>query len=154
MADRMVVLKEGNIHQIGTPTEIYNNPQDLFVASFIGTPAMNLIEDEISGEKGDLLPLNFEAVPDGKYVLGIRPEIIRFSEGGKLDGDVAAAEYIGAVIHLKVNYRNREINAVLNEHSDLPEKEAADRLTGRKLRFDIDPARVIIFSFPSGQRFR
>jgi multiple sugar transport system ATP-binding protein len=85
LADRIAVMKGGNIMQLGTPDEIYNKPKNLYVADFIGSPSMNLIEGHLEGgvfKKGDLtLPMDgYEyvsaQVTDRPVVIGLRPEHI------------------------------------------------------------------------------
>ena len=76
LADRVVVMNAGLVQQVGTPTDIYDNPANTFVAGFIGSPAMNLMEGVVSGgtfqaDKVEIKGLN---VPDGKVTLGYRAE--------------------------------------------------------------------------------
>jgi multiple sugar transport system ATP-binding protein len=88
MADRIVVMQDGRVEQVGAPLELYDRPANLFVATFIGSPAMNLIEGRITGEgfvttSGLTLPLaSAPAGSQGQPALyGIRPE--HFSLGGE-----------------------------------------------------------------------
>jgi len=75
MGDRIAVLKDGKIEQLGTPTEIYHRPKNLFIASFIGSPEMNFIE-------GDLLKkLPWPEARKPEQILGVRPEAIKISQG-------------------------------------------------------------------------
>lgn len=89
LADRIVVLDAGLIAQVGTPRELYEQPANLFVAQFIGSPRMNILPaDRISGL----------AVPQGATKIGIRPEHITLAEPGvgHADGSVDVMEYLGA----------------------------------------------------------
>jgi len=76
LADRVVVMEKGVIQQVGTPTEIYDNPANTFVASFIGNPAMNLVDGEMSA--GTFMAQNISvpnlSAPDGPITLGFRAE--------------------------------------------------------------------------------
>ena len=76
LADRVVVMNQGKIQQIGTPTDIYDNPANTFVAGFIGSPAMNLVSGVISGGSftGDNVSLSGLSAPDGPVTLGFRAE--------------------------------------------------------------------------------
>ena len=76
LADRVVVMKEGIIQQVGSPTEIYDNPANAFVASFIGSPAMNLIDGEVKNKKftADLTSVSGLNVENSKVTLGFRAE--------------------------------------------------------------------------------
>ena len=77
MADRVVVMNHGRIQQIGTPKEIYNNPANIFVASFIGSPCMNLIQGELHNGTFQSQNIKIQGVdskPNGSIILGFRPE--------------------------------------------------------------------------------
>ena len=99
LGDVLVVMKDGLIHQIGPPSEIYDRPADRFVASFVGTPPMNLIEGEVrngafAASSGGLLrpPVG---TADGPAVLGIRPEAILVSHDGGVPATVVSTERLG-----------------------------------------------------------
>ena len=91
MADKIVVLNAGNIEQVGSPLDLYNRPDNLFVAGFIGSPRMNFVTGEA-------------ARPYGAPTAGIRPEHLRLSkEGGTWKGVVGVAEHLGSDTFLHVN---------------------------------------------------
>lgn len=75
MGDRIAVLKDGIIEQIGTPTQIYHEPKNLFIASFIGSPEMNFIEGPL------VRKLPWAEAQNGENILGVRPEAIKISQG-------------------------------------------------------------------------
>ncbi len=90
MADKIVVLNAGNIEQVGSPLELYRSPRNLFVAGFIGSPKMNLIEGE-------------PASRHGAKTIGIRPEHLRISTTeGTWKGTVGVAEHLGSDTFLHV----------------------------------------------------
>lgn len=105
MADRIVLLDKGHIQQVGSPREIYEKPRNRFVASFIGSPEINLLEGDIRDEGGTIFFEQFAlrgAWPDiqpGPYTLGVRPENFDISraplEGG-VSLEVGAIEYTGS----------------------------------------------------------
>ena len=105
LADRIVVMADGNIRQIGTPAEVYESPRDLFVANFVGSPGMNFLEGTLQArERGSLfvgrdsglrIPLDI-AAPAGPITLGIRPEYLRAEAGAPLTGEVVLDEYLGS----------------------------------------------------------
>ena len=102
LADKIVVLKDGMIMQVGTPRELYEKPDNLFVAQFIGSPKMNILPCEKNGS-GVKLPGSGHVsmrLSDGAQPtkLGIRPEHITLSDpgNGNCDGRVEVAEYLGA----------------------------------------------------------
>ena len=78
LADRVVVMSEGEIQQLGTPTEIYDQPENTFVAGFIGSPAMNLVPGEIQSDtfRGQEIAIEGIKGPEGKVVMGFRAEDI------------------------------------------------------------------------------
>ncbi len=83
LADRVVVMKQGIVQQVGTPTDIYDNPANTFVASFIGSPAMNLMEGELSGGVFTGKNVRVEGLngPDGPVQLGFRAEDASIADG-------------------------------------------------------------------------
>lgn len=134
LATRIVIMNEGEIHQVGSPFDVYNNPNDIFVASFIGSPSMNFYDvhyenGRISNGKGIDLPV---IEPDKKLldengyngkevVFGIRPEdlqaeqiALEASPNTVISADIEVAELTGAesILHLKSN--ETEITAVVD----------------------------------------
>ncbi len=96
MADRIICMSKGRIEQIGTPDDLYLRPQSLFVAGFIGSPPINLLQGEVAGDRlridGASLPYQGDA--HGAVVFGLRPEALRFEAGG-IAGRVAEVEPMG-----------------------------------------------------------
>jgi multiple sugar transport system ATP-binding protein len=106
MATRIAVLNKGNLEQVGTPFELYNHPRNLFVASFIGSPKMNLLSGEATGQGIDLpgigrLPAT---MPDGPVTVGIRPEHLNLDQPGDVSvtGSVTLVEYLGSELFVYV----------------------------------------------------
>ena len=108
MADRIVVMNGGIVEQAGTPLEIYANPRNLFVAGFIGSPKMNLIEATVASvaarEVGVTLPgggrLDLAAdaaglAPGAGATVGLRPELLSLASDGPLGGEVTVLEHLG-----------------------------------------------------------
>ncbi len=89
MADKIVVLNAGRIEQVGSPMDLYRSPANTFVAGFIGSPKMNLIEGA-------------EAQKHGAATIGVRPEHIDIVEGGGWSGIVGLSEHLGSDTFLKV----------------------------------------------------
>lgn len=117
LADRIVIMKDGHIQQIGTPAEVYHSPANTFVAQFIGAPAMNLLEAEGTGDgvklwNGAEVKVPGLAIPEGRPVtFGIRPEDLKSGTGGILSGTVTVAEPLGSETLVYVDVDGREINA-------------------------------------------
>ncbi len=111
MADRIAILNDGKFQQIGTPTEVYNTPNNLFVAGFIGSPTMNFIDVRLNERTGDTVEFadfTFELTnqlaekiknsPSTQLVLGIRPEHIKITpepHEKSFEVDLSVVEYLG-----------------------------------------------------------
>ena len=126
MADKIVVLRDGYVEQIGAPLDLYHNPINTFVAGFIGSPSMNFMDGKISGisdnnvecELVNSQKMQFQCSPGkemttGETVkVGVRPEHLELTENGetKLKGKVFAVERLGGETYLYVNTeRNEEL---------------------------------------------
>lgn len=98
LADRIVVMNEGKIEQIGTPDEIYNTPASVFVAKFMGTPPMNIFQVKISNGKMDFLGIEVETgSSDDTLFVGIRPEAIQDEESDiSIEVAVTMVERLGS----------------------------------------------------------
>ena len=106
MADKIVAMSDGNVEQIGSPLELYDRPANLFVASFIGSPAMNLLKGEIANdgfrtEGGAVLPLPKGMKPQSA-VYGIRPEYIRLAHADGIPAKVHLVEPTGSETQVSV----------------------------------------------------
>ncbi len=120
MADRIVVMRDGRISQVGAPLELYDRPTNTFVAGFIGSPSMNLIDGTVQGGRfkapGFDLPL--PATPglaEGrKITYGIRPEHLTLSDAG-LPASLVVVEPTGAEIHLVLRVGEMELTVVVRE---------------------------------------
>jgi len=155
LADRVVVLNGGRIEQQGSPIELYRNPANLFVAGFIGSPAMNLVDAEVvaGGEGpaaridgGETLRLDpaLALAPGQRVVLGLRPEHLDAAEGDALHGTVELVEPTGAQTHVTFGFAGRRAVAVLDgSYAGAP----GDRLTAR-----IAPHLIHVFDRETGQR--
>lgn len=138
LSDRIAIMKEGNLMQIGTPLEIYNHPADKFVAGFIGSPTMNFIEGELMREGGRLLlkcGKDVIALPDsmnsmiqekikGKdVVIGIRPEDFKISLEPKPDairGLSVVTETLGSDDYVAVEAAGRLLSVRIEPQSEFP----------------------------------
>ena len=141
LGDRIVIMKDGFIQQIGTPQEVFDHPANVFVAGFIGMPQMNFFEGQLVAEDGkysvkvmdavmELSPeiqaqLKAKNVPSKAVTLGIRPEHVSFvPEAGAhcLPGTVDVSEMMGSELHLHVNAGGRDVvlrvptTELANEH--------------------------------------
>lgn len=122
LGDRIVIMRDGFIQQIGTPQEVYNSPRNLFVAKFIGTPQMNIMDADLKEKDGGYsvefdkveIPLPGEVsrklaekrIPAGKIKLGIRPEHLGLAEPGapdSLHAKVVVSELMGSEVFLHIS---------------------------------------------------
>ena len=121
LADRMAVMRNGRVEQVGEPMEVYRNPVNSFVAGFVGMPPMNLFRKRVVSERGRrfvrLFGLELEVEAEGEEVLvGFRPEEARVEEGGEVE--VRMVERLGdeTLLHLS----HGEERAVVKLHGDHP----------------------------------
>ena len=153
LADRIVVMHDGLVEQVGAPLELYDRPQNLFVAGFIGSPAMNFLNGtirangrlEFEGAGGMRLPL-LTAPPgsDGRHVIyGIRPEHFVISDHGA-EAEVLVVEPTGSELQIAAKFGGEEIVAVFRERHDFK--------PGDKIRLNADPRAAHLFVAPSGER--
>ena len=153
MADKIVVMQDGYIEQIGSPLELYDRPSNVFVAGFIGSPAMNLIPGitkksgksfavEISGTK---LPLpKIKNLIDGQEVLiGVRPEQLIPGKSG-IPATVAIVEPTGSETHLIVRSGEQELISVIRERSNFR--------VGEEIHLSSDKSSLHIFESKTSQR--
>ena len=118
LADRIVVINQGIIEQVGTPIELYNSPKNQFVAEFIGSPKMNMVDIK-DGHKLNLINLK---IPSDAAKIGIRPEHLSLSndETFKLKGSVRHIEHLGEHLLCYINLeKNDEIVAKLDVNSKI-----------------------------------
>jgi multiple sugar transport system ATP-binding protein len=152
MADRIVVMHDGRVEQVGAPLDLYDRPANLFVAGFIGSPAMNLIEGRIAGGNfmttgGLTLPLDgVPAGSDGQPALyGIRPEHFMIEGSGEgLPITVEVVEPTGSETQIVAHTVGQPVTAVFRER-------IAAR-PGETLHIHPTPGRVHLFNPQTGQR--
>ncbi|MGE8359141.1 ABC transporter ATP-binding protein [Pseudomonas sp.] len=162
LGDKVAVMKDGIIQQFGTPQQIYNDPANLFVASFIGSPPMNFIplrlqrrDDQLwalldSGQARCELPLGDmpAGVESREVILGIRPEQIQLAgEGGELPSiraEVEVTEPTGPDTLVFVNLNQTKVCCRLAPDQAPP--------VGATLSLQFEPSKVLLFDAQSGER--
>ena len=145
LADKIVVLDGGVVQQVGSPLELYNNPANLFVAGFIGSPKMNLLglaywpEGNVSSaELSAALTLNRDALAGASMTLGLRPHDLRVAPDGPLNGHVRLVERLGNETILRVSLADTtEITAVLPGQDEFA--------MGQAVAFDFKPSSALLF---------
>ena len=165
LGDRIVIMKDGFIQQIGTPQEVFNHPHNLFVATFIGTPQMNLFENaklvkengkyavkldcltvELSEEKQAKLAANNVAEQD--VVLGVRPEHITLEKSG-IEGTVDVSELMGSSVHLHVTSMGRDVVMVVST-MNMTGAEVAALSNGNTVKYNFPGHVCHVFSKETG----
>jgi len=153
LADKIVVLKDGEVQQIGAPMDLYHKPANLFVAGFLGSPSMNFLDVELKGrENGALvvanaaldpvaIPSPLTSAPGTRLKLGLRPQYLLLSPdvaAGRLHGKVTLTERLGSetVVNLALSDGTQVIAA-------LSEDAIFDR--GREVSVTFDPAKAHLF---------
>ena len=170
LGDRIVIMKDGYIQQVGTPAEVFEKPTNLFVAEFIGAPKMNIVPTElvregdryfvtpcgskieVTGEKGELL--NEKRVPGGKILLGVRPEHMKLSfEDGPdtIPARLEVNEMMGSELHLHVYTEDGTRWIVRVPTIDLTAEQRASLVNGARVNITFE-GKVMHFFDPETEK--
>ena len=157
LGDRIVIMKDGFVQQIGTPREVFHHPSNLFVAGFIGTPQMNFFQALLQKDEeyhvileGKRLPLSQEkqhrlaenGVEPQEVILGIRPEHISISDPGNgFTGVIEVMEMMGSSIHLHVLVGTHEVVIVVPD----PDEPVQKYRIGEAISFSLGADRLHLF---------
>ncbi|OCJ10421.1 glycerol-3-phosphate transporter ATP-binding subunit [Rhizobium sp. AC44/96] len=148
LADRLVVLSHGEIEQIGTPLDVYHRPASTFVASFIGSPAMNLLKGELHGDKlalgPNLIDLAGNAPTSGPVTVGIRAEDLRLAEPSEHALELTAdyIEELGSQRLVHGLLGDQPLTAILSPETQL----------SSELRLFVQPQKLHFFAHDTGKR--
>ena len=128
LGDRIVIMRDGFIQQIGTPQEVFDHPANLFVAGFIGTPQMNLFDGKLIKQDGKYAVtvenitvvlsddkqarLSDKNVPEQDIILGVRPDHIMLCADG-IKGKVDVSELMGSSVHLHVSAEGKDVVVIV-----------------------------------------
>jgi multiple sugar transport system ATP-binding protein len=182
LGERVAVMRDGRVQQLDTPQALYQRPTNLFVAAFIGSPSMNLVEArldddaiEFGGYRFPLDRLNRPRSTDGsRVVLGIRPEDFHVATNGlpRIDADVAVVEDLGSDAHVifpvdAPRLRAADLGAARESEEDEDQLLADTRTQfnaridarlgvrpGEKIQLSVDPARFHFFDIETGSALR
>jgi multiple sugar transport system ATP-binding protein len=153
MADQIVVMNSGNVEQAGPPLELYDRPANLFVAGFIGSPAMNMLEGSVEngafrssdGTGWPLPPTNGHgAAPAGPMIYGVRPEHIRLAPGEGIPATVQVVEPTGSETQVLMRIGNAPVVGAFRERIAAKPGEVLPVLP--------DPSLVHLFNLETGRR--
>jgi multiple sugar transport system ATP-binding protein len=156
MADRIVVLNAGRVEQVGSPLELYNNPANTFVAGFIGSPKMNMIEGEVVSNDGAMVTVaiphgrpvvvaanRIDAAPGTRVTFGARPEHMSIGADGPIDGVADVVEHLGNETLIYV--RRPDDAMIIVKEGDLSGVRVGDAV-----KISAKPERAALFG-PDGQ---
>ena len=151
ISDMIVVMKLGVLQQIGAPQEVYDNPVNLFVAKFLGTPPINVFEGVVKGEKlyiGEQAVLDVKGAEDQEVYVGIRPEGFIVNPEGEFTTNLSNIEVMGRDVSIVSKHPN-QISEVIRSIVDADNKvnPAAETVT-----FSLKPHKVFLFSKETEQR--
>ena len=156
MGDRIGILNGGHLVQVGSPNEIYNNPQNTFVARSVGSPPMNLLDGKLVGGRAVVAPLSFElpceavngaAATEGRALtFGIRPEDLHLEPGAPVEAKVHDVENHGVEKILTLRVGDAMLRATVSARTDVALEEA--------VRFAWNPKKVVLFDRASGVSLR
>lgn len=153
ISDLIVVMKDGVAMQIGQPQQVYDDPANLFVAKFLGTPPIHVFDAEVKSEKlyiGSEAVLDVPGVADGCITAAIRPEGFVPTENGALSCQLHRVEVMGrdiSVVAFHPACENAQIRAIIGS-------EHLSGLIGASVRFNLKANKVFLFSKETEERIR
>ena len=151
ISDLIVVMKDGIIHQVGKPQDVYDDPADLFVAKFLGTPPVNVFRGRIEKEQlfiGDECVLRTPGVADQEVYAAVRPEGFELNENGALSCDLHRVEVMVRDVSFVCSHaecENTAIRAIISADNPVNTSDT-------KVRFDLKAHKVHIFDVETQQR--
>ena len=151
ISDMIIVMKEGVIQQIGKPQEVYDNPANLFVAKFLGTPPINVFRGQVKDHTlyiGKDAIFKVKDVPDQEVYVGVRPEGFILNENGALHCDLSRIEVMGrdvSVVSTKEESENAAIRSIISAESSVDTSSPV-------VSFDLKPNKVFLFRKDNEER--
>ena len=152
ICDIMVVMKLGLVQQIGEPQSIYDNPANLFVANFLGTPPINIFDGKIEGGKvyiGEEVIQDTD-LEDQAIKVGIRPEGFIYDENGALSLEVDHIEVMGrdkSIVSRHAASNKPTVRSIVDSDVKLPEQ-------GGTFKFNLKPNKVFLFNAETEERIK
>ena len=146
MGDRIALLNEGRIEQLGTPQELYQQPATKFVAAFVGQPKINFVDAIVARGRvepfGSPSPTEIAAKASIPILVGLRPEAIHIESGGTLAGIAESCEYIGDSYVVSLKFKENVLTASNVRQAVQP---------GEQVAFTVDPAGMVYFNLETGR---
>ncbi len=153
ISDLIVVMKDGVVHQIGKPQDVYDDPTNLFVAKFLGTPPINVFKGKLKDGSlyvGEDKLFAVDSTEEKEVYVGIRPEGFVLDENGPLHCQLKAVEVMGRDISVVSTHSALDGTAIRSIIS----AENMAEVSGTEVRFDVKPAKVFIFDGETESRIR
>ena len=151
ISDVIVVMKLGVVQQIGKPQEVYDDPTNLFVAKFLGTPPINVFDAKVQDGKlyiGDAAVLDAKGVRDGEVTIGVRPEGFVLDENGPLVCDLSNVEVMGRDVSV-VSKHAASLNPVVRS---IISSDAKIDVTAKTISYSLKAHKVFIFDKETEER--
>ena len=151
ISDQIVVMKLGVVQQIGAPQEVYDNPTNLFVAKFLGTPPINVFEGTVKGGKlfiGEDAVMDMASVADQDVYVGIRPEGFEPAEDGVLNCELSAVEVMGRDVSI-VSKNAASVNPVIRSIVNADYKVD---VTAKAIRYNLKAHKLFVFNKETEER--
>jgi len=151
ISDLIVVMKNGVVQQIGKPQDVYDSPDNLFVAKFLGTPPINVFDGVIKAGKlsiGTDTVFDVEGLADQDVYVAVRPEGFTLCDDGALSCDLVGVEVMGrdiTVISTNAACENTQIRSIISSENHVD-------VSAGKVRFDLKPNKVFLFSKETEKR--
>ena len=146
-------MKLGVVQQIGKPQDVYDDPVNLFVAKFLGTPPINVLQGKVIGGKvyiGEDVVLEVEGVADQEVIIGIRPEGFVLDENGPLQCQLNNIEVMGrdvSIVSTNAASINPSIRSIINADNKVD-------LTAKTVRYSVKPHKFFLFNKETEERIR
>lgn len=153
ISDLIVVMKEGVVQQIGKPQEIYDDPVNLFVAKFMGTPPINVFDGEVRENRlyiGNEAVLEVKGVADQLVHVGIRPEGFLLQENGPLHCRLSRLEVMGRDVSLVSTHDNSQNDTIRS----IIDSEMQPDINAQAVNFAIKPKKLFLFHKETEERIR
>ena len=153
ISDEIVVMKQGVVQQIGKPQEVYDDPVNLFVAKFLGTPPINIFHGKVQNGRltiGEAAVLPVSGIPDQEVWAGVRPEGFLLQEDGPLSCSLNGVEVMGrdiSIVSTHPDCENTLIRAIAGSENGV-------NTASETVRFALKPGKVFLFDKNNGERIR
>ena len=153
ISDMIVVMKLGVVQQIGKPQDVYDDPVNLFVAKFLGTPPINVLEGTVKDGKvyiGEDMVMEVSGVEDQDVIIGIRPEGFELAENGALECALSNVEVMGrdvSIVSTNPNSINPSVRSIINADNKVD-------LAAKSVRYNIKPHKFFLFNKETEERIR